>query len=310
MAISHYIKEIGRGARGARALERGQAADLFGQLLDGQASELQVGAFCVAMRIKGETPAEMCGFLDAAQARIARVPACAGGRPLVVLPSYNGARRLPVLTPLLALLLAREGLPVLLHGMRTEARRVLASDVLQALGLAPLEAPAAIAPGSVAHLSTAALHPGLARLLAVREAIGLRTPAHSVVKLLAPCAGPALLLSSFTHAEYFELSCAVAREQRLHLLLSRGLEGEVAADPRRLPRYDGFVAGCHTLLAEQRPGTDAQVPGLPQDTGVDSTARYTQDVLAGRLPVPAALAEQVRHAARLAAQITPSQEPS
>ena len=45
--------------------------------------------------------------------------------PLVVLPSYNGARKLPVLTPLLALLLAREGLPVLVHGTATESTRVL-----------------------------------------------------------------------------------------------------------------------------------------------------------------------------------------
>ena len=115
MSIGPYIKIIGRGARGAKGLERAQAADLLGQVLDGQASDLEVGAFCVAMRIKGETVEEMCGFLDAVQARIARFPACADGRPLIVLPSYNGARKLPVLTPLLALLLARAGQSVLLH---------------------------------------------------------------------------------------------------------------------------------------------------------------------------------------------------
>ncbi len=51
MGIGHYIKEIGRGARGAKALDRAQAADLLGQVLDGQVSDLEVGAFCVAMRI-------------------------------------------------------------------------------------------------------------------------------------------------------------------------------------------------------------------------------------------------------------------
>lgn len=55
MPISHYLKEIGRGARGAKALDRHQAQDLFGQVLDGQVSDLEVGAFCIAMRIKGET---------------------------------------------------------------------------------------------------------------------------------------------------------------------------------------------------------------------------------------------------------------
>ena len=101
MGISHYIKEIGRGKDGARSLDRAQAADLFGQVIDGQVSDLEIGAFCLAMRIKGETAQEMAGFLDATHARLQRVPD--SGHPTVVLPSYNGARKLPVLTPLLAL---------------------------------------------------------------------------------------------------------------------------------------------------------------------------------------------------------------
>ena len=106
MGISQYIKEIGRGARGAKPLTREQAADLFGQVLDGSVTDLEIGAFCPAMRIKGETPEEMCGFLDATSQRLAKLPATS--RPTIVLPSYNGARKLPVLTPLLALLLDRK----------------------------------------------------------------------------------------------------------------------------------------------------------------------------------------------------------
>ena len=103
MAISQYIKEIGRGPRGSKPLTREQAADLFGQLLDGNVTDLEIGAFCLAMRIKGETPEEMAGFLDAIHQRLPRL--AAPQRPLVVLPSYNGARKLPNLTTLLALLL-------------------------------------------------------------------------------------------------------------------------------------------------------------------------------------------------------------
>ncbi len=62
MGISQYIKEIGRGARGAKPLTREQAADLFGQVLDGTVTDLEIGGFCLAMRIKGETPEEMAGF--------------------------------------------------------------------------------------------------------------------------------------------------------------------------------------------------------------------------------------------------------
>ena len=45
----------------------------MGQILDAQVSDLEIGAFCLAMRIKGETPEEMAGFLDAAHARLHRL---------------------------------------------------------------------------------------------------------------------------------------------------------------------------------------------------------------------------------------------
>ena len=134
MGIAHYLKEIGRGHAGARALSRAQASDLMGQILDDQVSDLEVGGFCLAMRIKGETPEEMAGFLDAVETRLTRLPS-PSEQVTVVLPSYNGARKLPVLTPLLALLLAREGLPVVVHGTPTESSRVLSQDVFHALGI-------------------------------------------------------------------------------------------------------------------------------------------------------------------------------
>src|SRR6478609_5080988 len=167
MSISQYIKEIGRGQRGARSLDRAQAADLMSQVLDGSVTDLELGAFCLAMRIKGETPQEMAGFLDAAHARMALVPA--GKRPLVVLPSYNGARRLPVLTPLLALLVARRGLPVLMHGSATEDSRVTVPAVLAALGIAPLQALRSLADNEAAYAPLELLSPALKRLLDVRR---------------------------------------------------------------------------------------------------------------------------------------------
>ena len=307
MGISQYIKEIGRGPRGAKPLTRAQAADLFGQVLDGSVTDLEIGAFCLAMRIKGETAEEMCGFLDATHQRLARLPA--SDRPLIVLPSYNGARKLPVLTPLLALLLAREGLPVLLHGMRTEARRVLASDVLLDLDISSLVAPEKIANGQVRHIHTQHLHAGLARLLAVREVVGLRNPGHSVVKLMAPCAGPSVVVTAYTHPEYLEMLQATFRTLGMNALLSRGLEGEVATDPRRTPRYDGFVQGVPRVLEAQQPGTASEVPGLPTEIDVATTAAYTRRVLAGALPIPPAIERQVEHILRLADQTASETSP-
>ena len=302
MSISHHIKEIGRGKDGARSLTREQAADLMGQLLDGTVTDLEVGAFCLAMRIKGETPAEMAGFLDATHARITPVPAPA---TTVVLPSYNGARKLPVLTPLLALLLAREGLAVLVHGTDTESGRVSTQSVLSALDIPAHTAIAPIPAGSVAFVPTGLLHPGLKRLLDVRRVVGLRNPAHSLVKLMQPCAGPAVLVSSYTHPEYLQFMSATLALTGTRALLLRGTEGEPVADARRTPAMDTFDQGQCTRVQEPQLGPLAQLPSLPA-TDAASTAAWIRSVLAGHAPVPAPIALQVQHILGLAKTAAPS----
>ncbi len=295
MAISTYLKEIGRGAQGARPLARAQAADMLGQVLDGQCSDLEIGAFCIAMRIKGETPEEMAGFLDAIHARMTKVPS--GNRPTVVLPSYNGARKLPVLTPLLGLLLAREGLSVLLHGTSTENSRVASWEVLQAMGVQAHSATEPLSSSLLHWIPTESLLPGLKRLLDVRRTIGLRNPAHSLVKLMSPCAGPSLVVSSYTHPEYAISMAATFKLTNTSALLLRGTEGEPVADARRVPRMDLFLNGQTHCLQEAQTGSLTHLPELPA-LDAASTAAYMQRVLDGSLPVPAPIAQQVAHVVR------------
>lgn len=301
MPIAQYIKVIGRGKDGAKPITREQACDLFGQVLDGTVTDLEIGGFCLAMRIKGETPEEMAGFLDATYQRMQRFPASA--KPVVVLPSYNGARKLPVLTPLLALLLAREGLPVLVHGTATESSRIFSSEVLSALDIHALTAIRTIADGEVVFAATELLCPGLKRLLDVRRAVGLRNPAHSLVKIMNPCLGKALVVSSYTHPEY-----AISMGQTFELiganaLLLRGTEGEVVADARRTPQMEAFIAGKRSLLQEAQPGTLASVPDLPREIDSTSTAAYIRAVLAGTHAVPASIARQVEHILQTISQL-------
>ena len=293
MGIAQYLRHIGRGRDGARALDRAQAQDLMGQLLDGTVSELAIGAFCAAMRVKGETPEEMAGFLDALQERLPPWPTTV---PTVVIPSYNGARRLPLLTPLLAGLLAREGLAVLLHGTATEDRRIGCPSVMAQLGWPSLSAPRDIGAGEVAWMPTEHLHAGLKRLLDVRRETGLRNSAHSLVKLLQPLSGPTLLISSYTHPEYATTMTATLQHRRTRALLLRGLEGEAVADPRRQPALDAIVDGQTHRLVQAQEGSLAELPDLPTSIEAEATAHYTAAVLAGERPVPAPMAAQVRAA--------------
>ena len=291
MSISHYLKEIGRGKDGARALSRSQSADLLGQVLDGTISDLEVGGFCLAMRIKGAPPADMAGFIDAVDQRIQHVPA--SDSATVVLPSYNGARKLPVLTPLLALLLAREGLSVLVHGTPTESNRVCSSEVLAVLGVPALTALRKIAPGEVVFAPTELLSPALKRLLDVRRVLGLRNPAQ----------GKSLVVSSYTHPEYAVSMAATFERGQANALLLRGTEGEGVADARRLPQMQGFIGGVRVLNEEGVRGTLPSVPDLPKAIDAASTAAYIESVLAGSSPVPPSISQQVAHIVHLVRQL-------
>eukprot|EP01030_Chromulinospumella_sphaerica_P006475 gene6475-6331_t len=282
MSISHYIKDIGRGKDGARALGRAQAADLLGQILDQQVSDLELGAFCIAMRIKGETPEEMAGFLDATHARLNKV--VTGQAPTVVLPSYNGARKLPVLTPLLALLLAREGVAVVMHGTATEDKRVSSQAVLAELGISASGASPQVKAGEVAFVPTGVLHAGLERLLAVRRVVGLRNPGHSLVKHMNPCEGPALVVSSYTHPEYLQSMSATFALTAQHALLLRGTEGESVADARRTPAMDVFKDGQTRRVQAPQEGPLSQLPELPS-TDAAATALYIEHVMQNLLPL-------------------------
>jgi len=192
---------------------------------------------------------------------------------------------------------------VLVHGTATESGRIFTSDVLAALDIPALTAIEKIANGKVVFAPTELLCPGLKRLLDVRRAVGLRNPAHSLVKIMNPCLGKALVVSSYTHPEYaismgrtFELIAANA-------LLLRGTEGEVVADARRTPQMEAFVGGMRTLLQEAQPGTLANVPDLPAAIDSDSTAAYIRAVMSGSHAVPASITRQVEHILQLTLQL-------
>lgn len=297
MTIAGYIKEIGRGKEGARSLSGAQAHELMGQVLDGTVSDLELGAFAIAMRIKGESIAELGGFLRAAHERCIAI---APERPTIVLPSYNGARKLPNLTPLLALLLSQEGAKVLVHGPMADPGRVTTAEIFRVLGL-PFAASAEEIDNGWARrepvfIATEDLCPPLARLLAVRRVIGLRNSGHTIAKLLAPCtAGACLRVVNYTHPEYATLLSGFLAHIQGSAVLLRGTEGEPVADPRRAPRFDCFIEGLHRpdLSRAAHEGVLTELPVLPRGIDATTTAVYIQSVVSGEKPAPAPLLQQV-----------------
>lgn len=300
-SIAHLLREIGRGRDGAKALDRAQATEMMRAILDGAVSDLELGAALMALRMKGETAVEIAGFLDALAAHTQCVPFDA---PCVVIPTYNGARLLPNLVPLLALALARAGVPVLLHGQASEphgvrsaktklAGRVTTLDVLAALDVEPsasiAQAAEHLAQRRLAYLALETVAPRLSWLIALRRMLGVRNVAHTLAKLLRPVAAPSLLLYSYTHAEFGAMLAELFALTETTALAQRGTEGEAVINPQRPQSIDVWRAGQHAHTAESIAADNVALPALD----AAATARWTRDVLDGRAAMPASLAAQV-----------------
>ena len=291
------IKEVGRGARGARSLERTQAAQLYAEMLDGQVPDMELGALLIALRIKGESCDELLGFHDALQARTARVTPPEGPR-LVLLPALNGARKLANLMPLVALLLARRGVPVLIHGRHDFDTRESPFELLQALECPQARTLAEVRQQlqdrrlAVAPLSL--LCPGLDALMALRPRLGVRNSAHSMAKLLDPAPGRSLRVVAVTHPEYLdsmgEALPALCRNSGGQALLMRACEGEAHAHLRRKAWMRRFGPDGSSEL---QTGDEDLTQALFEQPAVTDNSALIQALLAGERPLPARIVEQV-----------------
>jgi anthranilate phosphoribosyltransferase len=303
---ARFIKEIGRGVKGARSITREDARLLYGAILDGRVSDLELGAILLAMRIKGESVDEIAGFMEAAEGAFAPLPSPPGQYAPVLIPSYNGARKLANLTPLLALLLAREGVPVLIHGVQQDPGRVTTAEILAELGIGPTGSTAdmldAFADRQPCFMPIETLAPKLARQLALRRILGVRNSTHTLVKILQPFDGPALRLVSYTHPEYLAMLTdyfrSAAPAERGDAFLMRGTEGETVANANRAQQIDWFHAGEQTLLAERDAPTDELAPA-PEGRDARATADWILRALRGEQPVPPPIAAQVAHCRRV-----------
>ncbi len=297
MSFSTYLKEIGRGAHGARPLNEEQAYQLMSAMLDDGVPDLELGALLMALRVKGESLDELLGFYQAMDDRLNRISMPGSGPRPVVIPTYNGARRQANLTPLIALWLRQFGIPVLLHGTLEGHGRVATAYVLRELGILPCtttaQAATQLTAERIAFMPTSALSPGLAALLNVRSRLGVRNTAHTVVKLMDPFDGNGLRMISVSHPDYLRLLSDFFGATGGEALLMRGTEGEPYANPKRRPDIMHFHDGQSTYLFEAETGPISSLPTIPESADAATTAAWIKRVLAREIFAPQPLVNQL-----------------
>jgi len=297
MGYSQYIKEIGRGAEGSRDLTSDDAQQLYAAMLDGGVPDLELGAIIIGLRVKGESLDEMLGFLAAADERTHKFEMPHGRVRPVVLPTYNGGRKEANLTPLLALLLQRFGVPVVVHGLLEGYGRVTTAQIFRELGIMPsgstTQAQIALNEKGLAFVPLTALCPGIHNLLALRSRMGVRNSAHSLVKLINPFRDDALLVAPATHPDFIELMRNILMDRGQTALLLRGTEGEPFANPKRRPRLEFIHGGAVDTLFEAEHESLRALPNLPEVNDAASTAKWIRRILDKQVPLPKPLANQV-----------------
>ena len=179
---------IGKVATGA-SLTRGEAQDAFDMMLSGEVTPSQMGAFLIALRVRGESTEEITGAVTAMRAKMLSVNAPADAIDIVG-TGGDGAGTFNVST-LASILVAACGAPVAKHGNRAASSRSGASDVLTALGVAvglpPRAVEACIAEAGLGFMMAQTHHAAMRHVGPVRSELGTRT----IFNILGPLSNPA-----------------------------------------------------------------------------------------------------------------------
>ena len=238
--FAEFIKILGKGKKGSRPLSQDEAYRAMSMILANQVEPIQLGAFLMLMRVKEETAEELAGFVTAARETFK-----IHNQPLSIdldWSSYAGKRRHLPWFLLSTLLLAENGIRIFMHGAggHTEGR-IYTHEVLKYLGYQCAtsidEAYTQIKVHNFSYLSLQYFCPQLFDMINLRTLMGLRSPVHTLVRLLNPLNATHTIQGIF-HPSYRQV------HQHAALLLKQSsmavLKGE-GGETERNPDMDCLV---------------------------------------------------------------------
>lgn len=183
-----FVRILGKGKQGSRSLSQAEAREAMEMILDGQVEPEQLGAFLMLLRVKEESPEELAGFVEAVRGR------CGAPQQLKVdldWSTYAGKKRQLPWFILVALILAEYGIRVFMHGARGHTPdRIYTEDCLTLFGITACnnwnEVANSLDASQFAFMSIDRLSPEMGRIINLRSVLGLRSPVHTLCRLLNP----------------------------------------------------------------------------------------------------------------------------
>ncbi|WP_455221523.1 glycosyl transferase family protein [Kaarinaea lacus] len=232
--FAEFVRILGKGRKGSRGLTLEEAQTAFRMILNDEITPEQLGAFLMLMRVKEETPEEVAGAVLAIRDYL-KIPENA---PKVDLDwsSYAGKKRQLPWFLLSTLTLAENGVTVFMHGASGHTHgRVYTKDILNNLGLQPCtsleQAYEELEKHRFAYLDIEYMCPKLHQIIELRPFLGLRSPVHTVARMINPFNAPCVMQGIF-HPGYQPTHQQAAIELgQPHLAVIKGDGGEIERNP-------------------------------------------------------------------------------
>ncbi len=231
--FAEYVRILGKGKKGSRSLTGEEAYNSMSMILNNEVEDLQLGAFLMLLRVKEESPEELAGFVRAVKSTMTSP---AHLQVDLDWSSYAGKRRHLPWYLFSVICLAQNGMRIFMHGASGHtADRMYTEDVLQDLGFSISEswpqAEESLKKLNFCYMPLSCLSPRLDDMINMRPILGLRSPVHSLSRLINPVNAETVIQGIF-HPAY-----STMHQEAGHILgykqlaVIKGEGGEIERNP-------------------------------------------------------------------------------
>lgn len=310
-AVEHpfapFVRILARGKSKSRPMTRDEAREAMAMVLREEVLPEQLGAFLMLLRFKEETAEEVAGFVDAARADLA-----SRGLPALAVdldwPTYAGKKRQLPWFLLATLLLAQHGVRTVVHGASEHTPgRIYTAAAMAALGL-PVAGGLDDVAGlldrhGLSYLPLEVFCPRAAALFTLKPVLGLRSPVHTVARMINPFGAPGSIQGIF-HPGFLDTHHRAAHLLgQPHAVVFRGEGGEGERRPGKPAELHLVHNGVATremwaqTLAEPRqaPDEDMTLDRLPALWRGAATDDYGEAAVIGTTAIALVAAARAAH---------------
>lgn len=242
--FAQFVRIVGKGKNGARSLTYDEAYQAFSMILKDEVLDVQLGAFLMLLRVKEESVDELTGFVQATRDQL-------NFKMLDVdldWSSYAGKRKHYPWFLLAALTLAKHGYKIVMHGASGHTiNRLYTEEVLEYLGF-PIcqndqDVEQQLKERNFAYIPLEVISPILSDLISLRNVMGLRSPIHTLARLINPFNAKATMQAIFHPAYRGSHQRAAFQLGYQNSAVIKGEGGEFERNPDAKTLICGIKAG-------------------------------------------------------------------